>query len=88
MFEYQVILYTEGSLSAFLPGGGRVDPQRFSAFINGHAKKGWRVVTMEREQRRTLLFWSREAFLVVMERAAQRAALPSAASAQASKRVA
>ena len=63
MHEYQVILYTEGSLSAFLPGGGRVDPQRFSAFINGHARKGWRVVTMEREQRRTLLFWSREAFM-------------------------
>jgi hypothetical protein len=27
-------------------------PQRFSAFINSHAKKGWRVVTMERERRR------------------------------------
>ena len=43
---------------------------------------------MEREQRRTLLFWSREAFLIVMERAAGSAALPSAAPAQAGKRVA
>ncbi len=74
MFEYQVIIYTESAVTALLPGGGRVDPERFAAFINGHARRGWKVVTMEREKRRTLLFWSREAFLVVMERPLQRAA--------------
>ena len=32
------------------------------------AKEGWEVVTMERENRRTLLFFSREAFLFIMKK--------------------
>jgi hypothetical protein len=68
MKEYQVILYTEGMFGSFFLGSSRVDPERFSAFLNRHASDGWRVVTMEREIRRMLLFWEREAFLVIMER--------------------
>lgn len=68
MYEYQVIIYQEHFVSAFLPGGGKVDPQRFSQFLNTHAAKGWRVTDVEKEDRRTLLFWKREAFVVVMER--------------------
>jgi hypothetical protein len=70
MFEYQVLVYQESTISAFLAGGGKVDPERFGAFLNTHARRGWRVVTIERENRRTFLFLQREAFVVVMERMA------------------
>ena len=53
--------------SIFL-GGSRVDPERYSQFLNKNAQEGWRVVTMEREIRRMLLVSSREAYLVILER--------------------
>ncbi|MCB1747481.1 MAG: DUF4177 domain-containing protein [Gammaproteobacteria bacterium] len=67
--EYKVIIYQEGLLGSVVLGQSKVDPERFSDFLNRHAAEGWRVVTMEREARRTLLFWQREAFMVVLERA-------------------
>ncbi|MEQ8231378.1 MAG: DUF4177 domain-containing protein [Gammaproteobacteria bacterium] len=66
--EYKVIIYQEGMLGSLFFGQSKVDPERFTAFLNRHAEDGWRVVTMEREARRTLLFWEREAFMVVLER--------------------
>lgn len=66
--EYKVILYREGVLGSLFLGSSKVDPERFSGFLNRNAAEGWRVVTMERESRRMLLFFEREAFLVVMER--------------------
>lgn len=68
--EYQVIIYQEGLLGSLFFGQSKVDPERFSDFLNRHAADGWRVVTMERESRRTLLLWQREAFMVVLEREA------------------
>lgn len=71
MKEYQVLIYQEGLLGSMFLGQSKVDPERFAAFLNRHARDGWRVVTMERESRRALLLWVREAFLVVMERDAK-----------------
>lgn len=68
MKEYKVVIYQEGMLGSLLLGQSKVDPVRFSEFLNEHAAKGWRVVTMEKEVRRMLALWSREAFMVVMER--------------------
>lgn len=68
MKQYQVVIYQEGALGSLLLGQSKVDPERFAEFLNRHAANGWRVITMERESRRMALFWSREAFLVVMER--------------------
>lgn len=66
--EYKVVLYQEPLLGSIFLGESKVDPERFSEFLNRNAAKGWRVKTMERENRRALLLFSREAFLVVMER--------------------
>lgn len=66
--EYKVIIYREGLLGSIFLAGSKVDPERFSAFLNRNAREGWRVVTMERESRRALGFWSREAFMVILER--------------------
>lgn len=66
--EYKVVLYREGMLGSLFLGSSKVDPERFSEFLNRNAAEGWRVVTMEKESRRMMLFFEREAFLVVMER--------------------
>jgi hypothetical protein len=66
--EYKVAIYREPLLGSIFLGGSRVDPERYSAFLNKNAAEGWRVITMERELRRELIFFKREAFLTVMER--------------------
>jgi len=68
MREYKVVIYQEGLLGSLLLGQSKVDPVRFSQFLNDNASDGWRVITMEKDIRRMLLFFKREAFMVVMER--------------------
>ncbi len=68
MYEYKVVLYQESMLGSLLLGQSKVDPVRFSAFLNKNASEGWEVVTMEKDIRRMLLFWSREGYIVIMKR--------------------
>jgi hypothetical protein len=70
MRTYQIVLYQEGFLGSLFFGASKVNPERFTAALNEYAREGWRVVTMEKDIRRMLLFWRREAYLVVMEREA------------------
>ena len=70
MKEYKVVIYQEGLLGSLLLGASKVDPARFSEFLNENARQGWRVITMEKDIRRMLLLWSREAYLVILEREA------------------
>lgn len=67
-YEYKVAVYREGMLGSLFLGGSKVDPLKFSDFLNKNGDEGWEVVTMEREIRRMLLFFSREAFMVIMKR--------------------
>lgn len=67
-YEYKVAIYRESMLGSLFLGGSKVDPLKFSEFLNVNGDEGWEVVTMERESRRMLLFFDREAFLVVMKR--------------------
>lgn len=67
-FEYKVVIYRESMLGSLFLGGSKVDPVKFSDFLNKNGAEGWEVKTMEREERRMLLFFSREAFLVVLQR--------------------
>ena len=68
MREYKVVLYREGLLGNIFLAGSRVNPMKFTNFLNENAREGWRVVTMDRESRRELLFFKREAFVVILER--------------------
>ena len=70
MKQYKVIIYQEGMLGSLLFGASKVDPVRFTDFLNKNAAQGWRVVTMEKDIRRMLLLWRREGYIVVMEREA------------------
>tara|TARA_B100000282_G_C31685109_1_gene468606 strand:- start:19 stop:240 length:222 start_codon:yes stop_codon:yes gene_type:complete len=67
-YEYKVAIYRESMLGSLFLGGSKVDPMKFSEFLNLNGEQGWEVVTMERESRRMLLFFDREALLVVMKR--------------------
>lgn len=68
MKEYKAVIYQEGALGSLLLGESKVDPVRLTSFLNQHASEGWRVVTLERENRRMLGFWNREAMVIILER--------------------
>lgn len=68
-YEYKVVIYREPLLGSIFLGGSRVDPVRYTEFLNKNAEDGWEIITMEREIRRELLFFKREAFLTIMKRA-------------------
>jgi len=70
-YEYKVAIYRENLLGSLFLGGSKVDPLKFSEFLNKNGEDGWEVITMEREIRRMLLFFSREAFLTIMKRPVQ-----------------
>lgn len=67
-FEYKVVIYRESMLGSLFLGGSKVDPIKFTEFLNTNGAEGWEVKTMEKESRRMLLFFDREAFLVVLQR--------------------
>ena len=66
MKSYKVVVYKEGLLGSLLLGASRVDPIRFSDFLNQNAADGWEVVTMDKDIRRELLFFKRESYVVIM----------------------
>lgn len=66
--EYKAVVYQEGMLGSLLLGGSKVDPVKFTTFLNEQAAQGWRVTTMEKDIRRMLLFWKREAYVVILAR--------------------
>ncbi len=66
--EYKAVIYQESMLGSLILGGAKVDPVKFSNFLNNNAQNGWRVVTMEKDIRRMLLFFKREAYVVLMMR--------------------
>ena len=68
MKEYKAVVYQEGMISSIIFGSAKVDPENLSHFLNDNARDGWRVVTMEKDERRTLLFWKREAYVILLER--------------------
>ena len=68
MKEYKAVVYQEGMISSIIFGSAKVDPENLSRFLNDNARDGWRVITMEKDERRTLLFWKREAYVILLER--------------------
>ena len=68
MKEYKAVIYQEGMLGSLLLGQSKVDPVKLTEFINTNAAEGWEVVTMDKDQRRMLGFWKREALVIIMER--------------------
>jgi len=68
MIEYKAIIYQEGMLGSLFLGQSKINPIKFSEFLNTNAREGWEVVTMEKDNRRMLIFFKREAYIVIMKR--------------------
>ena len=68
MLEYKAVIYQEGMLGSLLLGQSKVNPVRFSEFLNANALDGWEVVTMEKDIRRMLLLFKREGYVVILKR--------------------
>ena len=68
MTQYKVVIYQEGMLGSLLLGQSKVNPVRFSEFLNANAAEGWEVVTMEKDIRRMLLLWKREGYIVILKK--------------------
>ena len=68
MKEYKVFIYKEPVFTSVFFNNGKVDPRKLGHELNLLALEGWEVKAVEREQRRSLLFFSREAFVFIMER--------------------
>jgi len=68
MERYKVVIYQEGMLGSLFLGQSKVNPVKFSEFLNKNADNGWEVVTMEKDIRRMLLFFKREAYVVILQR--------------------
>jgi len=68
MTQYKVVIYQEGMLGSLLLGQSKINPIRFTEFLNTNAQQGWEVVTMEKDIRRMLLFWKREGYVVILKK--------------------
>ncbi|MCD6212377.1 MAG: DUF4177 domain-containing protein [Sulfurovum sp.] len=68
MTEYKAVIYQEGMLGSLILGQSKVNPVKFSEFLNANANDGWEVVTMEKDIRRMLLLWKREGYVVILKR--------------------
>ena len=66
--EYKAVIYQEGMLGSLLLGQSKINPIRFSEFLNTNASEGWEVVTMEKDIRRMLLFFKREGYVIILKR--------------------
>jgi uncharacterized protein DUF4177 len=66
--EYKAIVYREGALASLFLGAAKINPMKFTDFLNDNAADGWRVVTMDKDIQRMLLFFRREAYVVIMSR--------------------
>ena len=67
--ECRVVIYKEGLLGSMFFGEAKADPDKMSRFLTEYTQQGWEVKTMAVERRLSALFWSREAYLFVLERA-------------------
>ncbi|MEM6676786.1 MAG: DUF4177 domain-containing protein [Pseudomonadota bacterium] len=82
---YRVEIYREGMISSLILGAAKLNAARFTDFLNEFAQKGWRVVSLEKDTRRMLLFFTREAYVVVFERPVSGSTSGSAIGASANQ---
>ena len=60
--------FNESSLSTLFLGSAKVNTERLTEFLNEYTAQGYSVKAVEREYRRMLLFFKREAFIIFLER--------------------
>lgn len=68
MNEALVVNYNESALSTLFLGSAKVNTERLTKFLNTYLKQGFSIKAVQREQRRMLLFFRREAFIIFLEK--------------------
>ncbi|WP_199611159.1 DUF4177 domain-containing protein [Flocculibacter collagenilyticus] len=66
--EYKVIHVVEGGCGTLLLGSSGLPLKKLEATLNAEAADGWQVVFQVLENKRFMLFWSREAVIVTLGR--------------------
>ena len=66
--EYKVVKYKESFIKAILLGQSKISPKRFTKFLNRYADDGWSAKTIDKSIDSILLLFSREIYIVVLER--------------------
>lgn len=66
--EYKVIHVVEGGLGTIFLGASGIPIKKMEAMLNREAADGWNVVFQLVEQKRFMLFWSREAVIITLGR--------------------
>jgi len=66
--EYKVVHVVEGGCGTVLLGSSGLPLQRLEADLNKYAQEGWQVVFQVIEQKRFMLFWTREAVILTLGR--------------------
>ena len=64
--QYKMIHIAEGGCSTLLFGSARLPLKKIEETLNHEATQGWQVVFQVVEQKRYLLFWTREALVVTL----------------------
>lgn len=66
--EYKVISVSESGLSTLLFGSGRIPVSKMEEALNREARDGWNLVFQIVEQKRFMLFWTRETVIMTLGR--------------------
>lgn len=66
--EYKVVHIAEGGCGTIFLGASGVPLERLEAELNEQAADGWQLVFQTLENKRYMLFWSREAVIVTLGR--------------------
>jgi hypothetical protein len=66
--EYKVIHIVEGGLGTIFLGASGIPIKKMEVELNKAVSEGWQVVFQVVENKRFLLFWSREAVIVTLGR--------------------
>jgi hypothetical protein len=66
--EYKVIHVVEGGLGTIFLGASGIPVKKMETVLNIEATDGWQVVFQVIENKRFLLFWSREAVVITLGR--------------------
>jgi hypothetical protein len=66
--EYKVLHVVEGGCGTLLLGSSGLPLKKLEATLNSEAQDGWQLVFQVIENKRFLLFWSREAVIVTLGR--------------------
>lgn len=66
--EYKVVHIAEGGCGTIFLGASGVPLKKLEVELNEHAADGWQLVFQAIENKRFLLFWSREAVIVTLGR--------------------